>query len=55
MKHNLDSDISVVDALTTFVSQSGGDQIQDFFSNCKSLCEKGKVVICTVHAKAFDE
>ena len=55
MKNNLDSDIIVVDALTTFVSQSGGDQIQDFFSNCKSLCEKGKVVICTVHAKAFDE
>tara|TARA_Y100001934_G_scaffold59440_1_gene73639 strand:+ start:62 stop:775 length:714 start_codon:yes stop_codon:yes gene_type:complete len=55
MKNNLDSDIIVVDALTTFVSQSGGDQIQDFFSNCKSLCEKGKVVICTVHAKAFEE
>ena len=55
MKNNVDSDIIVVDSLTTFVSQSGGDQIQDFFSNCKSLCEKGKVVICTVHAKAFDE
>ena len=55
MKNNVDSDIIVVDSLTTFVSQSGGDQIQDFFSNCKSLCENGKVVICTVHANAFDE
>ena len=55
MKHNMDSDIIVVDSLTTFVSQSGGDQIQDFFSSCKNLCENGKVVICTVHAKAFNE
>ena len=47
--------VLVVDALTTFVSHAGGDQIQDFFTGCKSLCDQGKVIICTVHAGAFDE
>ena len=49
------SRIVVVDSLTTFVSHGGGKQIQDFFSRCKSLCDNGKVVICTVHTTAFDE
>ena len=47
--------VIVVDALTTFVSHAGGDQIQDFFTGCKSLCDGGKVIICTVHSQAFDE
>ena len=47
--------VIVVDALTTFVSHAGGDQIQDFFSRCKSLCDEGKVIICAVHTNAFDE
>ena len=55
MKQQEDCSVLVVDALTTFVSQAGGDQIQDFFTGCKSICDKGKVVICTVHSNAFDE
>ena len=47
--------VIVVDALTTFVSQAGGDQILDFFGRCKAVCDSGKVVICTVHDHAFDE
>ena len=50
-----DARMIVVDALTTFVSEAGGDQIQDFFSECKSLCADGQVIACTVHASAFDE
>ena len=46
--------VILVDSLTTFVSHAGGDQIQEFFNGCKSLCDQGKVVICTVHADAFD-
>lgn len=49
-----DCRVILVDSLTTFVSQTGGDQIQEFFNNCKTLCDQGKVVICTVHADAFD-
>ena len=49
-----DCRVILVDSLTTFVSQAGGEQIQEFFNGCKSLCDQGKVVICTVHADAFD-
>ncbi len=46
--------VIVLDSLTTFVSGVGGDQIQSFFAQCKSLCDAGKVIICTVHSQAFD-
>jgi len=46
--------VIVMDSLTTFVSRVGGDQIQEFFARCKSLCDEGKVIICTVHLDAFD-
>ena len=49
-----DCRVVLVDSLTTFVSHAGGDQIQGFFNGCKSLCDEGKVVICTVHTDAFD-
>lgn len=50
----VDCRVILVDSLTTFVSQTGGEQIQEFFNGCKSLCDQGKVVICTVHTDAFD-
>jgi len=49
-----DCRVILVDALSTFVSQAGGDQIQKFFNGCKALCDQGKVVICTVHTDAFE-
>ena len=49
------SRVFVIDSLTTLVSRSGGDQIQEFFVRCKSVCDTGKVIICTVHSGAFDE
>ena len=45
----------VLDSITTMVSQADGDQIQEFFSRCKVLCDDGKVIIFTVHAGAFAE
>ena len=50
-----DARVVVLDSLTTFVSQAGGEQIQRFFTGCKSLCDDGKVIICTVHSGAFPE
>lgn len=50
-----DCRVIVVDSLTTFVSAAGGEQIQEFFAGCKSFCDEGKVIICTVHSDAFDE
>ena len=55
IRQQADCRIVVVDSLTTIVSQADGDQIQDFFTSCKSLCEEGKVIICTVHTNAFAE
>ena len=49
------SRVFVIDSLTTLVSRSGGDQIQEFFVRCKSVCDTGKVIICTVHSGAFDD
>lgn len=47
--------VVVIDSLTTYVSRAGGDQIQNFFNRCKTLCDSGKVIICTAHSDAFDE
>ena len=47
--------VMVIDSLTTYVSRAGGDQIQNFFNRCKTLCDSGKVIICTAHTEAFDE
>ena len=54
IKDNVDSRVIVLDSLTTFISEEGGEQIQEFFVTCKALCDKGKVIICTVHSDAFD-
>ena len=55
LKGQESSRVVVIDSLTTFVSNAGGDQIQEFFGRCKSLCDQGKVIICTVHSDAFDQ
>ena len=47
--------VVVVDSLTTIISQADGEQIQEFFTGCKNICEEGKVIICTVHSNAFTE
>lgn len=47
--------VVVLDSLSTFVSKAGGEQIQQFFTGCKSLCDDGKVIICTVHSGVFPE
>lgn len=47
--------VVVVDSLSTIVSKAGGEQIRQFFTGCKSICDDGKVIICTVHSGAFPE
>ena len=49
------SRVIVVDSLTNLARQGEGSHIQDFFPKCKTLCDEGKVIICTVHSGAFDE
>ncbi len=54
IRNDTQSRVVVLDSLTTFVAEDGGEQIQEFFVACKSLCDAGKVIICTVHSDAFD-
>ena len=49
------SRVVVVDSLTTLGGQATGDEIIDFFSRCKAMCDAGKVIITTVHAEAFGD
>jgi len=49
------SRVVVVDSLTTLGAQSTGEEIIDFFSRCKTMCDAGKVIITTVHAEAFGD
>ena len=49
------SRVVVIDSLTTLGGQATGDEIIDFFSRCKAMCDAGKVIINTVHAEAFGD
>ena len=47
--------ISVLDSLSTLLTQATENQILSFFARCKSFCDAGKAIICTTHSHAFDE
>ena len=47
--------VVVLDSLSTFVTQAREEQILAFFTRCKSLSDRGKAIILTVHSHAFDE
>ena len=47
--------VVILDSLTTFLTQGTSGQILKFFSDCKSVCDAGRTVICTAHSHAFDE
>ncbi|NQE46693.1 putative flagella-related protein H [ANME-1 cluster archaeon GoMg2] len=46
-------DIVIIDSLTVFVSRASENDILDFFSSCKNLCDHGKTILITVHDYAF--
>lgn len=47
-------DLILVDSLTPFVSHSGIEKALDFFEECKTLCNTGTTIICTLHSYAFE-
>ena len=49
--HNL----TIVDSLSTFLTQSSEDQILKFFSKCKAICDHGRTIIFTAHSHAFED
>ncbi|NIA10029.1 MAG: flagellar accessory protein FlaH [Nitrospiraceae bacterium] len=52
---NCKEDIIVIDSLTVFVVHSTEDDILNFFTGCKKLCDHGKTILLTAHGYAFSE
>lgn len=48
-------DLIIIDSLTVFVVDLPENEILDFFTSCKKLCDHGKTVMITAHADAFSE
>lgn len=49
------ADVVIIDSLTVFVTHSNHNDVFDFFSGCKQLCDNGKTILITAHRYAFDE
>lgn len=49
------ADVVIIDSLTMFVTHSNNNEIFDFFSGCKHLCDNNKTILITAHRYAFDE
>ncbi len=47
-------DLILVDSLTPFVSHTSIEKAIDFFEECKTLCNSGTTIICTLHSYAFE-
>ncbi|MEI7857953.1 MAG: ATPase domain-containing protein, partial [Methanomicrobiales archaeon] len=49
------AEVIVIDSLTLFTEYAQTDSILAFFTSCKSLVDKGKTILVTLHTYAFEE
>ncbi|MDD1669888.1 MAG: flagellar accessory protein FlaH [Methanomicrobiales archaeon] len=49
------AEVIIIDSLTLFTEYTSNEVIIDFFTSCKSICDKGKTVLVSLHSYAFDE
>jgi flagellar protein FlaH len=49
------AEVIIVDSLTLFTEYAQTDSILSFFTSCKSLVDKGKTILVTLHTYAFEE
>jgi flagellar protein FlaH len=47
--------VAIIDSLTLFTEYVNTDTILSFFTNCKSLVDRGKTILITLHTYAFEE
>jgi archaeal flagellar protein FlaH len=47
--------VVIIDSLTLFTEHTTNEVIIDFFTQCKTLCDRGKTVLVSLHPYAFDE
>ncbi|HTY89695.1 MAG TPA: ATPase domain-containing protein [Methanocella sp.] len=48
-------ELIVIDSFTPFTFCASQESLFNFFTECKSECDRGKTVIITLHSYAFDE
>ncbi len=48
-------DVIILDSITNLVTHSKEDEVIDFFSTCKRLCDQGRTIFLVVHSHAFSE
>jgi len=49
------AEVAIIDSLTLFTEYVDTDTILSFFTNCKSLVDRGKTILITLHTYAFEE
>ena len=48
-------DVAVLDSLTSFASHVPESDTLSFFTNCKTVCDRNKTLLITMHSHAFEE
>jgi flagellar protein FlaH len=49
------AEVAIIDSLTLFTEYVSTDTILSFFTNCKTLVDRGKTILITLHSYAFEE
>jgi flagellar protein FlaH len=52
---NSPAQVIIIDSLTLFTEYCNTDTILSFFTSCKSLADRGKTILITLHTYAFEE
>jgi flagellar protein FlaH len=45
----------MIDSLTVFTTYSTEDDIMEFLTDCKFICDEGKTLFITLHKHAYEE
>jgi flagellar protein FlaH len=49
------AEVAIIDSVTLFTEYVDTDTILSFFTNCKTLVDRGKTILITLHSYAFEE
>ena len=51
----LKEDVVIIDSLTMFATHSTEDDVLEFLTKLKNICDRGKTILITLHKHAFKE
>ena len=52
---SIKENVAIIDSLTMFTTYSTEDDVLEFLTRLKNLCDKGKTILITLHQHAFKE